>query len=84
MDVLPDSIDQEPIVRVEAAKRTLPRRTCESFILNWLDHMPYEEIARRTSVTVRQVGRHVVRALVLLDREVHRRPRSRWKFWGSP
>jgi RNA polymerase sigma-70 factor (ECF subfamily) len=31
-----------------------------------LDDMPYEEIARRTGLTVRQVERHIARAIYKL------------------
>jgi RNA polymerase sigma-70 factor (ECF subfamily) len=46
-----------------------------------LDDMPYEEIARRTGLTVRKVERHMARAILYLDRGLHGRLRPWWKFW---
>lgn len=76
-----DSDGQEQIVRIEAIMLRLPRLTREIFMAHRLDDMPYDEIARRTGLTVRQVERHMARAILALMRGLDREPRPWWKFW---
>jgi RNA polymerase sigma-70 factor (ECF subfamily) len=77
----PDPDRQEQIERMEAIMLRLPRLTREIFLAHRLDAMPYDEIARRTGLTVRQVERHIARAILALMRGVDREPRPWWKFW---
>ena len=44
-----------------------------------LDGMSYGEIARRTGLTVRQVERHMARALYKLDKQLQGRKLSWWE-----
>ena len=76
-----DSDGQEQIARIEAIMLRLPRLTREIFMAHRLDDMPYDEIARRTGLTVRQVERHMARAILALMRGFDRGPRPWWKFW---
>jgi RNA polymerase sigma-70 factor (ECF subfamily) len=46
-----------------------------------LDDMPYREIARRTGLTVRQVERHVARALYKLAKQLDGHKLSWWERW---
>lgn len=57
--------------RLEAAMRRLNPRTREIFLAKRLDGMSYAEIARRTGLSVRRVERHMTKALVAIDRELH-------------
>ncbi len=81
MDNPPDPDRQEQLVRMEAIMRRLPWLTREIFLAHRLDDMPYDEIARRTGLTVGQVERHIARALVALMRGLDREQRPWWKFW---
>ncbi len=81
MDGPPDAQQQELIERLQAIMLRMPRLTREIFMAHRLDAMPYEEIARRTGLTIRQVERHIARAILELDRGLHREPRPWWQFW---
>jgi DNA-directed RNA polymerase specialized sigma24 family protein len=81
MDRLPDPVPPELVERIQAITRRMPRLTREVFLAHRLDDMPYDEIARRTGLTIRQVERHIARAILLLDRGLRRKPRRWWKFW---
>lgn len=81
MDTPPDTNQQELIARMEAIMVRLPRLTREIFMAHRLDGMPYDEIARRTGLTVRQVERHMAHAILRLDQGLHGKLRPWWKFW---
>jgi RNA polymerase sigma-70 factor (ECF subfamily) len=81
MDNPPDPDRQGQIERVEAIMLRLPRRTREIFLAHRLDNMPYDEIARRTGLTARQVERHLARAIAALMRGLRAKPRPWWQFW---
>ena len=49
--------------------RRLNLRTREIFLAKRLDGMSYSEIASRTGLSVRQVERHMAKALATIDRE---------------
>lgn len=49
--------------RIEEAARNLPKLQREIFLAHRLDDLSYEQIARRTGLTVRRVERHVAVAL---------------------
>jgi RNA polymerase sigma-70 factor (ECF subfamily) len=81
MSRFPDPAPQELIDQLNEIARRMPRLTREIFLAHRLDDLPYDEIARRTGLTVREVERHIARAILLLDRGLHRPPRPWWKFW---
>ena len=81
MSVPPEPEHSEVFERLEAIMRRMPRLTREIFMAHRLDDMPYEEIARRTGLTVRQVERHIARAILHLDRGLHGPQRPWWKWW---
>jgi DNA-directed RNA polymerase specialized sigma24 family protein len=72
---------QELVARIEAIVRRMPRLTRDIFLAHRAQGMTCAEIARRTGLTVRQVERHLARALVMLDRGLHREARPWWQFW---
>jgi RNA polymerase sigma factor (sigma-70 family) len=72
---------QELLARMELIMCRMPGRTREIFMAHRLDHMSYEDIARRTGLTTRQVEKHLARALVQLDRGLYGNPGPRWRFW---
>ena len=71
--------DAELLRRLERAIRTVPRRTREVFLAHRLDDMSYAEIAQRTGLSVRQVERHMARAIHRLCKEVDRGPLRWWE-----
>jgi RNA polymerase sigma-70 factor (ECF subfamily) len=76
-----DLEQQELIERLEAIMRRMPRLTLEIFMAHRLDDMSYEEIARHTGLTVRQIERHMAHAIAAVDRGLDREPRPWWRFW---
>lgn len=76
-----DTPDPEFLRRLEDAMSNLPRLQREIFMAHRLDDMSYEEIARRTGLTVRQVERHMARALYKLAKQMDRRKLSWWERW---
>lgn len=81
MDEPLNHAQQELIERLEAIMLRLPPLTREIFMAHRLDDMPYEEIARRTGLTLRQVERHIARAIIELDRGLRNEPQPWWRFW---
>ena len=81
MDVPPDPARKERLARMEAVVRRMPRRTREIFLAHRVHDMPYEEIARRTGLTVRQIERHIARAILAIDRSLNGRPSRWWERW---
>ncbi|MFN3727345.1 MAG: sigma factor-like helix-turn-helix DNA-binding protein [Allosphingosinicella sp.] len=81
MDRPSELSERELIARMGAIVRGMPRLTREIFMAHRLDDMPYEEIARRTGLTTRQVEKHIAHAILYLDRGLHRDARPWWKFW---
>ena len=77
----PDAQQQELIERLQAIMLRMPRLRRQIFIAHRLDGMAYVEIARGTGLTVRQVERHMARAIADLDRGLHSEPRPWWRFW---
>lgn len=72
-----DMSDDEKLRRLEEAARKMPKLQRETFMAHRLDDMSYEEIARRTGVTVRQVERHLARAISKMIAAL-RGPKLRW------
>ena len=73
--------DAEILVRLERAMRTVPRETREVFLAHRLDDMPYREIAERTGLSVREVERHIARAIIAMDRALDGPPLRWWERW---
>jgi RNA polymerase sigma-70 factor (ECF subfamily) len=67
--------------RLEEAMLSMPKLQREIFLAHRLDDMPYREIARRTGLTMRQVERHIARAIYKLDRQLHGPKLSWWDRW---
>jgi RNA polymerase sigma-70 factor (ECF subfamily) len=77
---MPDQLsDAELLRRLERAMRTVPRQTREVFLAHRLDDMSYSEIAERTGLSVRDVERHMTRALIAIDRSLNGSPVRWWK-----
>jgi RNA polymerase sigma-70 factor (ECF subfamily) len=74
-----DTPDPELLRQLERAMLKLPKLSREIFLAHRLDDMPYPEIARRTGLSVRQVERHIARAIYQLDRELHRQKLRWWQ-----
>ena len=79
---MPDRpIDAELLGRLERALRTERRQTREVFLAHRLDDMPYLQIAERTGLPVREVERHMARAIVAIDRSLNGPPLRWWERW---
>jgi RNA polymerase sigma factor (sigma-70 family) len=74
-----DEHEPDPLRRMEAALRAMPRIQREIFLAIRLDDMPYDEIARRTGLTVRQVERHFARSIYKLSKQMRGRRLSWWE-----
>ena len=74
-------LELERLSRLEAALLAMPRIQREIFLAVRLDGMAYDEIARRTGLTVRQVERHFGRALYKLSKQMGGRRLSWWERW---
>ena len=71
----------ERLSRLEAALRAMPRIQREIFLAIRLDDMSYDEIARRTGLTVKQVERHFARSLYKFSKQMGGRRLSWWERW---
>ena len=76
-----DTPDPNLLRRLEEAMLNIPKLQREIFIAHRLDNMPYDEIARRTGLTVRQVERHIARALYKLAKQLDGRKLTLWERW---
>lgn len=74
-----DKPDPATLKRLERAVRMLPRLQREIFLAARLDDMDYVEIAERTGITVREVERHIARALLSIVRRMDKQPRRWWR-----
>jgi RNA polymerase sigma factor (sigma-70 family) len=74
-----DTPDPDLLRRLEEAMLNIPKLQREIFMAHRLDDMSYLEIAERTGLTVRQVERHMARALYKLDKQLHGRELSWWE-----
>jgi len=73
-----DDPDPMTLRRIERAVRKLPRLRREIFLAARLDDMSYAEIAERTGLPVREVERHLAKALASIDRRMSRLTRRWW------
>jgi RNA polymerase sigma-70 factor (ECF subfamily) len=77
---MPEQLDDAELLRrLERAMRMLPRPTREVFLAHRLDDMPYREIAERTGLSVREVERHMARAISMLVRLTDGKPLRWWE-----
>lgn len=76
---MPEHADPELLKKLERAMLKLPRSTREIFLAHRLDGMSYREIANRTGLTVRQVERHMAKALYRVCRELDDEPLRWWE-----
>lgn len=74
-----DDPDSLTLKRIERAVRKLPRLQREIFLAARLDDMSYVEIAERTGLAVRDVERHLAKALTSIDCRTSKPPRRRWR-----
>ena len=65
-----DTPDPDLQHRLEEAILNIPKLQREIFLAHRLDDLSYGEIAERTGLTVRQVERHIARALYKLDKQL--------------
>ncbi len=73
--------DPELIRQMEEALLKMPRIQRETFLAVRLDDMSYEEIGRRTSLTVKQVERHFARSLSKFVRQMNGYQLRWWERW---
>ncbi|WP_419808602.1 sigma factor-like helix-turn-helix DNA-binding protein [Sphingomonas sp.] len=71
----------EELARLERAMRALPRTTREIFLARRLDDYSYAKIAQITGLSVRQVERHMVKAIRQLGRYARGDERTAWQRW---
>ena len=76
-----DRPDSGLLRRLEEAMLNIPKLQREIFMAHRLDNMPYDEIARRTGLTVRQVERHIARAIYKLSKQLDGRKLTLWERW---
>lgn len=73
--------DPESIRQMEEALLNMPRIQREIFLAVRLDDMSYEEIGRRTGLTVKQVEHHFARSLSKFVRQMKSYQLSWWERW---
>jgi RNA polymerase sigma-70 factor (ECF subfamily) len=74
-----ETTDPNFLRRLEEAMLNIPKLQREIFMAHRLDNMSYGEIARRTGLTMRQVERHMARALYKLSKQLDGRKLSWWE-----
>ncbi|MFN3727828.1 MAG: sigma-70 family RNA polymerase sigma factor [Allosphingosinicella sp.] len=76
-----DTPDPDLLRRLNEAVGNIPKLQREIFMAHRLDNMTYGEIADRTGLTVRQVERHMARAIYKLSKQMDGRKLSWWERW---
>jgi RNA polymerase sigma-70 factor (ECF subfamily) len=76
---VPEAADPELLQRTEQARLTLPRRTRDIFVAHRVHGLSYAEISARTGLSIRQVRRHMAKALLGIDRAIEGPPRRWWE-----
>lgn len=74
-----DETDPDLLRRMEDAARNLPKLQLQIFLAHRLDDMPYEEIARRTGLSVRRVERHIAKAIYKIVKQLDGEPLHWWE-----
>ena len=75
---MPEHANPE-LKKLERAMLKLPRSTREIFLAHRLDDMSYLEIADHTGLTIRQVERHMAKALYRVCKELDDEPLQWWE-----
>jgi RNA polymerase sigma-70 factor (ECF subfamily) len=76
-----NDLDAELHRKYRSAVDALPRKQREIFLAHRLQDMPYDEIARRTGLSIRQVERQMARAMYKLVKQMEGEPLSWWERW---
>ncbi|MFN3727558.1 MAG: sigma factor-like helix-turn-helix DNA-binding protein [Allosphingosinicella sp.] len=71
--------DPDLLRHLEEALLNMPRIQREIFLAIRLDHMSYEEVGRRTGLTVKRVERHFARSLYKLMKQMDGERLSWWE-----
>jgi RNA polymerase sigma-70 factor (ECF subfamily) len=71
--------DPKKLKAIERAIRKLPRRQRDIFCAIRFEDLSYEELARRTGLTPREVERQFAGALCNLTRRLGGRPKRWWQ-----
>jgi len=74
-------VHPEQLATMERAMLSLSRTTREVFLAHRLDGSSYAETARATGLSIRQVERHMVKALLRLSRFLDGDDRTSWQRW---
>ncbi|HEX8444405.1 MAG TPA: sigma factor-like helix-turn-helix DNA-binding protein [Allosphingosinicella sp.] len=76
-----DTPDHDPdlLRRMEEAMLNMPKLQREIFMAHRLDAMSYGEIAERTGLTMRQVERHMAKAIYKLVKQLDGEKLSWWE-----
>jgi RNA polymerase sigma-70 factor (ECF subfamily) len=74
-----DTPDPDLLRRMEDAVRAMPKMQREIFLAHRLDDMSYVEIAERTGLPVRQVERHMAKAIRKLVKQLRGEKLSWWE-----
>ena len=77
--VMPDPPDADLLRRMEAAIMNMPKRQRDIFLAHRVHDMSYGEIADRTGLTVRQVERHMAKAIYKLAKQMDGEKLSWWE-----
>lgn len=70
---------RDQIERLQQALMSLAPQTREIFLAHRLDGMSYPEIAGRTGLSIREIERHMAKAMYKLCTEFDRKPRRWWE-----
>jgi RNA polymerase sigma-70 factor (ECF subfamily) len=73
--------DPDFMRRLEQVVASLPRLQRAIFFAHRVEAMSYDEIARRTGLSARQVEQQIARALYHIDRQISGKPHLRWRRW---
>jgi RNA polymerase sigma-70 factor (ECF subfamily) len=74
-----DNPDPELLRRLEQAVQKLPKLQRDIFLAHRLHDLSYEEIGRRTGLSVHRVERHMASAIYKIARQLDREPLSWWQ-----
>lgn len=77
-----DEFSADEVARIDAARKAMSSLDRNIFLVSRIDHMPYDEIARQTGLSVEQVRKRVVRAILRLRRvQDGETPRWWWRLF---
>jgi DNA-directed RNA polymerase specialized sigma24 family protein len=78
---MPDTPDPDRRRRLDESVRKLPRLQREIYLAHSRDGLSYEEISGRTGLTVRQLERHIAKAMYKLMKQMEGRKLTLWERW---